>query len=124
MNGCTLSADGTKVQCKKEIFIEDFKVILKNFYVRMDTVDVILKGSKQSSLYWSQQSKLKAEEKLKLEAEQNSAIPKKVKKLKMNVTKRINAKKSKTKVVNKSDLNKKIVDDIQKNEKQKLLIKI
>lgn len=41
VNGCCLTADQKHVQAKKEVLIEDFKFILKDFYFRMGSPEFI-----------------------------------------------------------------------------------
>ncbi|XP_061392483.1 nucleolar protein 6 [Musca vetustissima] len=51
VNGCSLAAnDPKKVQAKKEILIEDFKFILKDYYMRIGSVESVRKASVNKSL--------------------------------------------------------------------------
>ncbi|XP_037956173.1 nucleolar protein 6 isoform X2 [Teleopsis dalmanni] len=47
VNGCALSDTlANKIQCKKEILVEDFKFILKDFSIRIDSAQEVFKASR------------------------------------------------------------------------------
>lgn len=46
VNGCSITADQKKVQAKKDCFVEDFKFILKDYYMRIGPVEVIKKAER------------------------------------------------------------------------------
>ncbi|KAM7363177.1 nucleolar protein 6 Mat89Ba [Cochliomyia hominivorax] len=46
VNGCSLTSDHKYLQAKREVLIEDFKFILKDFYLRMGSVEFIREANK------------------------------------------------------------------------------
>lgn len=49
VNGCTLSGDQKRLQAKKECLVEDFKFILKDFYLRIGSVESIKQATFKTS---------------------------------------------------------------------------
>ncbi|KAI8129229.1 Nucleolar protein 6 [Lucilia cuprina] len=49
VNGCSLTSDHKRVQAKKEVLIEDFKFILKDFYLRMGSLEFVRQSNEQST---------------------------------------------------------------------------
>lgn len=47
--GCSLAADRKRIQAKKEVFIEDFKFILKDFLLRIGSLDAIQQANEKTS---------------------------------------------------------------------------
>lgn len=41
VNGCSLIADRKRIQAKREVLIEDFKFILKDYYLRLGSVESV-----------------------------------------------------------------------------------
>ena len=41
VNGCSLTADRKRIQAKREVLIEDFKFILKDYYLRLGSVESV-----------------------------------------------------------------------------------
>ncbi|XP_013102162.2 nucleolar protein 6 [Stomoxys calcitrans] len=50
VNGCCLMPDHKKIQAKKENLTEDFKFILKDFYLRLGTVEAVKKASEKKPI--------------------------------------------------------------------------
>lgn len=49
VSGCSLTADKKRIQAKKDVLIEDFKFILKDFYLRMGSVESIKQANQKTS---------------------------------------------------------------------------
>ena len=83
VNACSFDEATQQVQCQKEVLIEDFKFILKHYFLRIDKPDVVLTASRlteSKQRYFDKPKKTKPNKKPKRIL--NSSLPKTNKKSK------------------------------------------